>query len=207
MKITLTNLSLILAFAASVNAQTTVPPQPVPGTRMTEAYVQQVGRFAYFWAWPMVNMHNRRILLQQLPEPGLMGGIVPVAPPNSLSLLRDYIEPQERLVACPNQDVVYGFGILSLEKEPVVIQNHIGRRPIMAFGNSDGDLQMLQWTTAGPGPRFALLVHHTDAEREWAYDRKSRIGTLDQAWDEAVAKGWTIVDMKEDWKTIFPSKP
>jgi hypothetical protein len=91
--------------------------------------------------------------------------------------------------------------------KPVAIQTHIGRRPVMAFGNSDGDLQMLQWTTAGPGPRFALLVHHTDAEREWAYDRKSRIGTLDKAWDEAVAKGWTVVSMKDDWKTIFPSKP
>ena len=89
---------------------------------MSEAYAQQIGRFAYFWAWPLVNMHNRRILLQQLPEAGLMGGIVPVAPPNALCMLRDYIEPQERLVACPNQDVVYGFGILSLEKEPVVIQ-------------------------------------------------------------------------------------
>jgi phosphoglycolate phosphatase-like HAD superfamily hydrolase len=90
------------------------------------------------------------------------------------------------------------------EGKPVGIQSHIGRRPIMAFGNSDGDLQMLQWTTAGPGARFALIVHHTDAEREWAYDRKSHIGQLDKAWDEAVAKGWTVVDMKEDWTTIFP---
>lgn len=98
------------------------PPQPVPGTRMMEAYVEQTGRFSYFWAWPMVNMHNRRLLMESIPEPGLMGGIVPVAPPNSLCMLRDYIEPQERLVACPNQDVVYGFGILSLEKGPVVIQ-------------------------------------------------------------------------------------
>jgi hypothetical protein len=87
--------------------------------------------------------------------------------------------------------------------KPVGINSHIGRRPIAAFGNSDGDLQMLQWTTAGSGPRFALIVHHTDAEREWAYDRKSHIGTLDKAWDEAVAKGWTVVSMKDDWKTIF----
>jgi hypothetical protein len=107
---------------SSVWAQTALPPQPVAGTRMSAAYVEQIGRFAYFWAWPLVNMHNRRILLQKLPAAGLMGGIVPVAPPNSLCMLRDYIEPQERLVACPNQDVVYGFGILSLEKEPVVIQ-------------------------------------------------------------------------------------
>ncbi len=90
------------------------------------------------------------------------------------------------------------------EGKPVGIQSHIGRRPIAAFGNSDGDLQMLQWTTAGKGPRFALIVHHTDAEREWAYDRKSHIGMLDKAWDEAQAKGWTVVDMKTDWKTVFP---
>jgi len=90
------------------------------------------------------------------------------------------------------------------EGKPVGIQMHIGRRPIAAFGNSDGDLQMLQWTMAGSGPRFALIVHHTDAEREWAYDRSSHIGKLDKAWDEAVAKGWTVVSMKNDWKTIFP---
>jgi len=88
--------------------------------------------------------------------------------------------------------------------KPVGIQGHIGRRPIAAFGNSDGDLEMLQWATAGAGARFALIVHHTDAEREWAYDRKSHIGTLDKAWDEAVAKGWTVVSMKDDWKVVFP---
>jgi hypothetical protein len=87
--------------------------------------------------------------------------------------------------------------------KPVGIHSHIGRRPIAAFGNSDGDLQMLQWTTAGSGLRLALLVHHTDAAREWAYDRKSHIGQLDKALDEAVAKGWTVVSMKDDWKTIF----
>jgi 2C-methyl-D-erythritol 2,4-cyclodiphosphate synthase len=88
--------------------------------------------------------------------------------------------------------------------KPVGIQKHIGRRPILAFGNSDGDLQMLQWTAAGGGARFMGIVHHTDAEREWAYDRKSSIGKLDKALDEAKAKGWTVVDMKNDWKTIFP---
>jgi phosphoglycolate phosphatase-like HAD superfamily hydrolase len=88
--------------------------------------------------------------------------------------------------------------------KPVGIHRHIGRRPRMAFGNSDGDLQMLQWTTAGAGPRFALLVHHTDAEREWAYDRASSIGRLDRALDEAIAKGWTVVDMKRDWERVFP---
>ena len=90
------------------------------------------------------------------------------------------------------------------EGKPVGIQNHIGRRPIAAFGNSDGDLQMLQWTTAGSGARFALIVHHTDAEREWAYDRQSHVGRLDKALDEATAKGWTVVSMKNDWKTIYP---
>ena len=87
--------------------------------------------------------------------------------------------------------------------KPIGIQKHIGRRPFAAFGNSDGDLQMLQWTAAGPGLRFALIVHHTDAEREWAYDRKSNIGTLDKAWDEAQAKGWAVVDMKRDWRKVF----
>jgi hypothetical protein len=87
--------------------------------------------------------------------------------------------------------------------KPVGIHQHIGRRPTAAFGNSDGDLQMLQWTTAGKGARFALIVHHTDAEREWAYDRQSHIGQLDKALDEAKAKGWTIVDMKNDWKVIY----
>jgi hypothetical protein len=93
------------------------------------------------------------------------------------------------------------------EGKPVGINSHIGRRPIAAFGNSDGDLQMLQWTVAGPGARFALYVHHTDAKREWAYDRKSSIGRLDKGLDEAAAKGWTVVDMKKDWKVIFPGEP
>jgi len=88
--------------------------------------------------------------------------------------------------------------------KPIGINTHIGRRPVAAFGNSDGDLQMLQWTTAGQGPRFALYVHHTDAEREWAYDRNSSIGRLDKGLDEALAKGWTVVDMKKDWKLIYP---
>jgi hypothetical protein len=89
--------------------------------------------------------------------------------------------------------------------KPVAINNFIGRRPIMAFGNSDGDQQMLEWTTAGEGARFALLVHHTDADREYAYDRDSHVGKLDKAWDEATQKGWTVVDIKNDWKSIFPT--
>jgi phosphoserine phosphatase len=90
------------------------------------------------------------------------------------------------------------------EGKPVAINSRIGRRPIAAFGNSDGDLQMLQWTMAGSGARFALIVHHDDAEREWAYDRKSAIGKLDMALDEASSKGWVVVSMKSDWNTVFP---
>jgi phosphoglycolate phosphatase-like HAD superfamily hydrolase len=89
--------------------------------------------------------------------------------------------------------------------KPVGINKFIGRRPVMAFGNSDGDLQMLQWTTAGDGPRFALIVHHTDAEREYAYDRQSHIGKLDKALDEAQRRGWTLADIKRDWRTVFPA--
>lgn len=88
--------------------------------------------------------------------------------------------------------------------KPVGINRFIGRRPVFAAGNSDGDLQMLQWTTLNEGPRFGLIVHHTDAEREFAYDRESHMGKLDKALDEAPARGWTVVDMKSDWKTIYP---
>lgn len=90
-------------------------------------------------------------------------------------------------------------------EKPVAINKFIGRRPILAFGNSDGDLQMLQWTAAGSGPRFLGLVHHTDAAREWAYDRESPVGRLDKALEEAQTSKWTIVDMKKDWKTVYPS--
>ncbi|MFY8150292.1 MAG: HAD family hydrolase [Prochlorococcaceae cyanobacterium] len=89
--------------------------------------------------------------------------------------------------------------------KPSGIHERIGRRPIAAFGNSDGDLEMLQWTTSGPGPGFALYVHHTDAAREWAYDRSSLFGRLDLGLDEARAGGWTVVDMARDWKVIFPT--
>ena len=88
--------------------------------------------------------------------------------------------------------------------KPVGINSHIGRRPLLASGNSDGDLQMLQYTAAGAGPRLMLYLHHTDAEREWAYDRESSIGRLDQGLDEARTKGWTVIDMKADWKVVFP---
>jgi phosphoserine phosphatase len=130
----------------------------------------------------------------------------------------------EELYHVPPEQVVASYGELKLEmkdgkpllmKEPklaflddgpgkaIGIANFIGRRPIMAFGNSDGDLQMLQYTTAGEGARFGLLVHHTDAEREYAYDRDSKVGRLDKGLSEAKERGWTVVDMKQDWKKIF----
>jgi len=87
--------------------------------------------------------------------------------------------------------------------KPIGIHQHIGRRPIAAFGNSDGDFQMLEWTTTGPGPRFGVLVHHTDDGREWAYDRESSVGRLDKGLDEAKARGWVVVSMKDDWNRVF----
>jgi phosphoglycolate phosphatase-like HAD superfamily hydrolase len=90
------------------------------------------------------------------------------------------------------------------EGKPVGINLHIGRRPIAAFGNSDGDLAMLQWTAAGDGSHLCMFVHHTDAVREWAYDRESHIGKLDKGLVEAREKGWTVVDMKTDWERVFP---
>lgn len=90
--------------------------------------------------------------------------------------------------------------------KPAAIQHHIGRRPLLACGNSDGDLQMLQWTAAGSGPRFCMLIHHTDANREYAYDRQSHVGRLDQALDAAASQGWTRVDMRTDWKQVFPDQ-
>jgi phosphoglycolate phosphatase-like HAD superfamily hydrolase len=91
--------------------------------------------------------------------------------------------------------------------KPININLHIGRRPILAFGNSDGDLAMLQYTASGPGPRLMLLVHHDDAEREYAYDRNSPVGRLGHAWDEAERRGWTVVSMKRDWRTVFTNRP
>ena len=91
------------------------------------------------------------------------------------------------------------------EGKPIGIHQHIGRRPILAFGNSDNDMQMIQYTMAGKGRRLGLFVHHTDADREYAYDRKSHVGTLDKVLDMAAANDWVVVDMKRDWKRVFPS--
>jgi hypothetical protein len=88
--------------------------------------------------------------------------------------------------------------------KPVAIDSKIGKRPIFVGGNSDGDFEMLEWSTAGEGPRFGLIVHHTDAEREWAYDRDSKIGRLDRGLDEAAGRGWLLVDMAKDWATVYP---
>jgi phosphoglycolate phosphatase-like HAD superfamily hydrolase len=139
----------------------------------------------------------------------------------------EFMRPwSERVYGIPPEQVVGSSGKLKLEirdgkpvliklpeidllddKEgkPVGIQSRIGRRPILAAGNSDGDLQMLQWAVAGGGARFALFVHHDDAEREYAYDRTDKLQQFDKGWDEAIAKGWTVVSMKDDWKTIFPT--
>ena len=142
----------------------------------------------------------------------------------------EFMRPwSERVYGIPPEQVVGSSGVVMLETrpngepvlvkeakvefvddgpgKPVGINRFIGRRPLMAFGNSDGDLQMLQWTTAGDGPRFGLIVHHTDGKREWAYDRDSHIGRLDQALNEADAEGWTVVDMRNDWRTIFREAP
>jgi len=88
--------------------------------------------------------------------------------------------------------------------KPVAIDQKIGKRPIFVGGNSDGDFEMLEWSTAGDGPRFGLIVHHTDALREWAYDRESHIGRLDRGLDEAASRGWLLVDMAKDWATVYP---
>ena len=90
------------------------------------------------------------------------------------------------------------------EGKPVGIQRHIGRRPIAAFGNSDGDFQMLEWTTAVKGPRLGMIVHHDDAEREFAYDRESHVGKLAKGLDEAPKRGWTVIGMKNDWNRLAP---
>jgi hypothetical protein len=114
---------LARAATAQAGAATAVSvPGPVQGYAISDAYARLVARQTYFWAWPMVNVYNRLLAMKQVPQPGLNGGIVPVAPPNHLAMLHDYIEPQERFVACPNQDVVYGSAIVDLNETPVVVQ-------------------------------------------------------------------------------------
>lgn len=109
------------------------------------------------------------------------------------------VDGKPALVRMPKMDFID-----DKDGKPVGIMQGIGRRPILAFGNSDGDMQMIEFTTAGDGLRLGLFVHHTDATREYAYDRDSHVGALDKAWDRAADEGWIIVDMKSDWNTIFP---
>lgn len=119
---------------------------------------------------------------------------------SSLKVQYEYRDGNPALVRLPEIDFVDDKA-----GKPVAINHHIGRRPIAAFGNSDGDLQMLQWTCAGDGARLCVYVHHTDAEREWAYDRDSHIGKLDVGLDQALQNDWTVVDMASDWKYVFPA--
>jgi len=131
-------------------------------------------------------------------------GIPPEQVVGSSGVLRYQMQPDYKPVLIKEGKVEFvddGPG------KPVGINRFIGKRPVFAFGNSDGDQQMLEWTAAGTGARFMGLVHHTDAEREWAYDRKSYVGRLDKAWGEAVKRGWTVTNMKTEWKKIFPFEP
>jgi len=117
---------------------------------------------------------------------------------SSIKTKIEIIDGSPALVRLPEIDFID-----DKEGKPIAINKFIGKRPIAAFGNSDGDLQMLQWTEAGDGKRFCLIVHHTDAEREWAYDRESQIGKLDKVLDEATQKRWTVIDIKSDWNKIY----
>jgi hypothetical protein len=154
-----------LAFTSAQAQQVPQPktatdvPGPVPGQIMTEEYAATLGRFAYMWAWPMMNMHNRRDAFDKVPEP-IMLGVVPAAPPNQMGMLTDYIDPAERIVATPNQDVVYGISILSLDRDPVVVQ-------VPDFGRRFWVYQLCDQRTEGFGrlgamygskPGFYLLV-------------------------------------------------
>lgn len=119
---------------------------------------------------------------------------------SSIKMKFEYVDGKPVIMRLPELDFIN-----DQEGKPVGIEKFIGRRPVAAFGNSDGDLQMLQWTEAGGHGRLMVYIHHTDAEREWAYDRESPVGKLDKGLDEATAKGWLIVNMKEDWKVIYPA--
>lgn len=149
--------------SAPARATAAPVPGPVPGTRITEAYARLLIRDAYFWAWPMANIYNKRLAFGEAPEPGLLGGVLPFAPPNRISMLTDYIDPAERAVACPNQDVVYGGGIVALDVSPVVVQ-------VPDFGDRFWVYQVIDLRTDGfadlgamygTKPGFYLLVGPT----------------------------------------------
>ena len=119
---------------------------------------------------------------------------------SSVEIAYEVIDGKPSLVRQPQIDFIDDKA-----GKPVGIHRHIGRRPIFASGNSDGDLQMLEWTTSGEGARFGLVLRHTDAEREWQYDRDSSVGRLDKVLDRTPEAGWTVIDMKADWKTVYPA--
>jgi hypothetical protein len=118
---------------------------------------------------------------------------------SSIKLKYEVRDGEPALVRLPELDFID-----DREGKPVGINQHIGRRPIFAAGNSDGDFEMIEWVTGGPDQRFGLLVHHDDAQREWAYDRKSHVGQLDRGLDQAARRRWTVVSMKDDWRAIYP---
>jgi hypothetical protein len=118
---------------------------------------------------------------------------------SSIRLKYEMADDQPAILRLPEIDFIN-----DKEGKPVGIYKYIGRNPVVAFGNSDGDLAMLQWTSSGEGERLVAYLHHTDDEREWAYDRDSSIGRLDKGLDEARQKDWVVVDMQKDWKNIYP---
>ncbi|MGO4739852.1 DUF1254 domain-containing protein [Bosea sp. 2KB_26] len=136
------------------------PAGPVPGTVLQKAYVREMAKAAYVWGWPLVNLHNRRLVFSQVPESGLGDGVLPVAPLNHLTMLTDYIAPEERAVACPNQDVVYGFGIFSLDKEPAVFQvpDFGDRFWVYQLGNQRTDSIGQAGKMYGTKPGFYMVV-------------------------------------------------
>jgi hypothetical protein len=165
-------MATTLAPPPPASAEKITPPGPVPGTRINEGYLSQFARFVYAWGWPLANIHNRKLIMRNIPEPGYMGGIVPMAPVNQLAMLHDYVEPAERMVACPNQDVAYGFGLVDLSQEPVVIQ-------VPDFGDRFWVYQVVDQRTDsfahlgkmyGTKPGFYLL-----AGRDWNGDVPSGI--------------------------------
>jgi hypothetical protein len=267
-----TALAFALAVTTAQAQQVPIPTTaaevsgPAPGTAVTKAYVQSVGRMAYLWGWALVNNANRHAAFSKAPEPGLLGGVLPISH-NALAMLTNYVSPDQRFVTCtmiellaylransfktfivsgggiefmrPWADKVYGIppeqvigSSIKTEFEmrdgkpvlmrlpelnfnddkggkPVGINQHVGRRPIAAFGNSTGDKEMLEYTQGGSGARFELLVLHDDAAREYAYGPAQRLpdvklGAFTQSlYDQAKRDGWTVVSMKNDWTKVF----
>lgn len=156
--------ALILATPAGAApasaAETALPPGPVAGASMPASYIRNIAKAAYIWGWPMVNIHNRHLVFSKVPENGLGDGVLPVAPLNRLTMLTDYIKPEERAVATPNQDVVYGFGIFSLEKEPAVFQvpDFGNRFWVYQLGNQRTDTLGGVGKMYGTKPGFYMVV-------------------------------------------------